>query len=274
MHFITGENIQLCCDHFVGTHSDFEYNPAIASNYNDRFIYLGSRTTVHNKSTVFCYTHLLCEFDELVQTLKSLQNTFKLVFHNSDHNFEEKHLALFDALPLLKCIYTQNMHVHHEKVFPLPIGLANSMWAHGNSAVHTEVFEMDIMKDKSIYFNFNINTSPLKRRECFEAVKRMDVPWSDSLPYLEYLKELKRHKFAICPEGNGMDTHRFYECLYMNVVPICKRNTLTEYYSKIFPVILVNEWQELDINNLTYSNINVDMLDMTHSIYRGIFNII
>ena len=50
----------------------------------------------------------------------------------------------------------------------------------------------------------------------------------------------------------------------MNVVPICKRNILTEYYSKIFPVIMLNEWHDLDINNLTYSNINVDLLDMKH----------
>jgi len=263
MHFITGENIQLCCNHFIGTPDDFNYNPMISS-YKERFIYIGNRPPIHNKENIFCYSHLLESIQPLILTLKTLQNPFKLIFHNSDHNFEQQYLVLFDALPLLICVYTQNMAVIHPRVHPLPIGLANSMWPHGNPTLHKEVFEMDIVKDKDIYFNFKISTNESKRRECFDAVASLGVPWNDNLPYLEYLIELKRHKFAICPEGNGIDTHRFYECLYMNVIPICKRNILTEYYSKIFPVILLDEWRDLNINNLTYSNINVDMLDMKH----------
>ncbi|NBP57062.1 hypothetical protein EBU71_11130 [bacterium] len=171
--------------------------------------------------------------EELIQTLNTLQKPFQLIFHNSDYNFEMKHLILFDKLPLLTSIYTQNMNVKHPKVYPLPIGLANSMWTHGNPDIHKEVFELHIPKDKHIYFNFNINTNAVKRSECYDAIKNIGIPWSESLPYREYLKELKRHKFAICPEGNGIDTHRFYECLYMKVIPICKRNILTEYFSKL-----------------------------------------
>jgi len=267
VHFITGENIQLCCSHFIGRPDDFNFNPKITS-LKERFIYIGNREPINNKHSVFCYTHLLDSMQELIDTLRTLRNPFKLIFHNSDNNFEKKHLVLFQLLPLLQCIYTQNMAVTHPKVYPLPIGLANSMWPHGNPDVHEAVFELDIPKDKYIYFNFNLNTNTVKRSECYNSIKNIGIPWSEPLPYCEYLKELKRHKFAICPEGNGIDTHRFYECLYMNVIPICKRNILTEYYSKLLPIIVVNEWQDLDINNLTYSNINVDMLDMKHITHR------
>jgi hypothetical protein len=267
VHFITGENIQLCCSHFIGRPDDFNFNPKITS-LKERFIYIGNREPINNKHSVFCYTHLLDSMQELINTLRTLRNPFKLIFHNSDNNFEKKHLVLFQLLPLLQCIYTQNMAVTHPKVYPLPIGLANSMWTHGNPDIHEAVFELDIPKDKDIYFNFNLNTNTVKRSECYNSMKNIGIPWSESLPYCEYLKELKRHKFAICPEGNGIDTHRFYECLYMKVIPICKRNILTEYYSKLLPIIVVNEWQDLDINNLTYSNINVDMLDMKHITHR------
>jgi hypothetical protein len=267
VHFITGENIQLCCSHFIGRPDDFNFNPKITS-LKERFIYIGNREPIDNKDSVFCYTHLLDSMQELINTLRTLRNPFKLIFHNSDNNFEKKHLVLFQLLPLLQCIYTQNMAVTHPKVYPLPIGLANSMWTHGNPDIHEAVFELDIPKDKDIYFNFNLNTNTVKRSECYNSVKNIGIPWSESLPYCEYLKELKRHKFAICPEGNGIDTHRFYECLYMKVIPICKRNILTEYYSKLLPIIVVNEWQDLDITNLTYSNINVDMLDMKHITHR------
>jgi hypothetical protein len=255
MHFITGENIQFKCDHFVGKKSDFEYNPNVAK-FKERFIYIGNREAIDNKRFIFCYTHLLTDITELINTLLHLKNPFKLVFHNSDENFDKTHLILFDKLPLLECVHTQNMNVVHKNVHPLPIGLANSMWPHGNSVVHKAIFEKHVDKDKEIYFNFEVNTNLAKRTECFNAIKSLGIPWSNTLPYKEYLIELKRHKFAICPEGNGIDTHRFYECLYMNVIPICKKNILTEHYSKFFPIVLLNEWEELDVSKLKHSNVN------------------
>ena len=32
------------------------------------------------------------------------------------------------------------------------------------------------------------------------------------------------YSFELCPEGNGMDTHRFYEALFLNTIPIVKKN--------------------------------------------------
>jgi hypothetical protein len=64
----------------------------------------------------------------------------------------------------------------------------------------------------------------------------------------DYIQALSTFKFAICPEGNGIDTHRFWECLYLKVIPICPRNIVTEYYSKMFPVVLLDRWEDLNID--------------------------
>ena len=165
------------------------------------------------------------------------------------------------------------MNVVHENVHPLPIGLANSMWTHGNPIVHKEIFEKHVDKTKEIYFNFNISTNVAKRTECFNAIKPLGITWSNNLPYKEYLMELKRHKFAICPDGNGIDTHRFWECLYMNVIPICKKNILAEYYGKFFPIVLLNEWEELDVSKLKHSNVNQQFMDMAHILHNLNLNI-
>jgi len=261
MIFIVGEKIQFTCDHFIGTDKDFSYNPNVVQ-YKNRFIYIGRSKKINNKSFVFCYTHLLDNINDLIKTLNRLENPFKIVFHNSDRNFDSKHLILFEKIPLLQCIYTQNMNVVHEKVFPLPIGFANSQWTHGNSKIHREVYDMPIEKTKEIYFNFSKNTNKQKRNKCYDDIIKKGIKWNASLPYREYLIELKRHKYAICPEGNGIDTHRFWECLYMNTIPICLKNTLTEYYKKYFPIIILNEWKELDIKKLGYSKIDHKFLDM------------
>lgn len=260
-NFITGEKIQFSCDHFVGTDKDFRFNPNV-SQYKNRFIYIGSNANINNKPLIFCYTHLLDNINKLVRTLEGLQNPFKLVLHNSDGSFNRKHLILFDKLPLLQCIYTQNMNVVHKKVFPLPIGLANSQWEHGNSKIHQEVYEIYVEKTKKIYFNFNKNTNKEKRNKCYNDIIKKGIKWNRNLPYKKYLIELKKHKYAICPEGNGIDTHRFWECLYMNTIPICLKNKLTEYYKKYFPIILLNDWQELNVNKISYFTIDHKYLDI------------
>lgn len=273
MNFITGEKIQFLCNHFIGTQKDFEFNPNVLK-YKDKFIFIGTNKEINNKPLIFCYTHLLDNINDLINTLKNMKNIFKLVFHNSDKNFNNEHIILFDRLPLLECIFTQNMKILHEKVFPLPIGLANSQWIHGNNSLHKKIYQTNIEKTKKIYFNFSKNTNLLKRNECYNCIIIKNIKWNPNLPYEEYLIELKRHKYAICPEGNGIDTHRFWECLYMNTIPICLKNTLTEYYKNFFPIILLNNWAELEESNLVYSNINHYYLNLQNFSLSNVFDIV
>ena len=261
LNLITGEKIQFLCDHYIGNDKDFQFNPNI-SNYKNRFIYFGNNENINNKPLIFCYTHLLDNINKLVRTLEGMQNSFKLVLHNSDGSFNKKDLILFEKLPLLQCIYTQNINICHDKVFPLPIGLANSQWSHGNSKIHQLVYNMSIEKTKEIYFNFNKFTNKEKRNKCYNDIIKKGIIWNNNLPYKEYLIELKKHKYSICPEGNGIDTHRFWESLYMNTIPICLKNKVTEHYKKYFPIILLNNWEELDINNLLYLEFGHQYLDM------------
>ena len=270
--FITGEKIQNLCDIYLGTHY-ITFNPHINKS---KIVNIHNLIQpFDNPKLIYCYTHILSKkninknrhvgVSNFIKKLRLFKNPFNLIFHNSDHKFVNEYLILFEELPLLQHIYTQNMEVNHEKVSPLPIGFANLMWKHGNNKIHQEVYNMNIYKTKNIYFNFNINTNKLKRSICLDIIKHKGVSWNNNLPYREYLIELKKHRYAICPEGNGTDTHRFWECLYMDVVPICKKNILNEYYSKFFPIILLNDWGELDINSLNNkTSINHKYLDIEY----------
>lgn len=251
MNFITGEKIQFLCDHFIGKGNHFRYNPNVNKFHKDKCIDINTiNTPIENKMLVFCYTDLLTNLDYLISKLTYLKNPFILVFHNSDQEFNTKDVLLFDKLHLLQFIYTQNMNVVHSKVLPLPIGLANSQWSHGNLNIINNTYNLKTVKSKDIYFFFQKSTSPLARNDCYDSLLKLNIPWADKKPYNEYLQFLKEHKYAICPEGRGIDTHRFWECLYMNVIPICKKNILVEYYSKYFPIIIVDEWSDLNIDEL------------------------
>jgi hypothetical protein len=63
----------------------------------------------------------------------------------------------------------------------------------------------------------------------------------------QYLHSLAQHKFAICPDGNGIDSHRIWECYYLGVIPILLDSVFARKLEKIVPCIILNSWHEFDI---------------------------
>lgn len=71
-----------------------------------------------------------------------------------------------------------------------------------------------------------------------------------------YYGEMVRHKFALCPQGRGIDSYRTWEALYLGVVPIVMRSPamapfeqlpilFTDDYSELSEVYLERRWQEI-----------------------------
>lgn len=251
-HFITGEKIQFSCELFIGNQSDFNFNPNVLRLHSKKYKALNSiQSEFDNPKIIFCYSNLLKNKKVLIDKLTLLKNPFYLVFHNSDQNFNESDTLLFEKLPLLQKIYCQNMNVNHSNVFPLPIGIANSQWQHGNLNSLNDIYIKPISKTEHIFFNFNINTNKKLRNECYQKIKKKNIPWNNNLSHKNYLENLKRYQYCICPEGNGIDTHRFWECIYLDVIPICKKNIVVEHYSQYFKIIILDDWDDLDISQLT-----------------------
>lgn len=276
MKIISGESIQLRCDYLIGTKRDLDFNPKLKKISDKRKINIDNMNkplTINHFSKIFCYTHLLMR-DDFISKMKLINCTFDLYFHNSDLNFTSKYLKIFSQLKNLKDVYTQNIGVDVSRVHPLPIGIANEMWKHGDlnklNRCIDRVKKNETKKTKNIFFNFSVSTNKSQRDPCKKEIEKKNIPWiSNTKSQDEYLTNLSSYKFAICPEGNGYDTHRFWECLYLKVVPICKRNKLVDYYSNIFPVVVLENWKDLDIENLNYNNYkwdNYKKLDLNYVI--------
>lgn len=282
MNIITGEKIQTLCEYYIGTKDDFNYNPIIRTqtskhinidNYNIEII---KKLEVKN---IFCYTHLIdgekanFNHERCINNLKNItiilsniSTKFNIIFHNSDGEFKNEHKRILQISNVNK-IFTQNLSIEpEERLIPLPIGIANSMWRHGNLNIWKQILENNSLVNKPniIYFNFNISTNSTKRKLCYDIITSKNIPNIPNTDYLNYLTILSSYKFAICPEGNGLDTHRFWECLYLKVIPICLKNHITEYYSKNFPIVLLDEWNDIDENMLRsfYNNANWNNGDM------------
>lgn len=251
---ITGERIQQLCNIYFGFQEDFDFNPVIKNQTDKQFSLDNLNKEINNPYYIFCYTHRIKELSSKIHLFK---NKFILITHNSDGEIRERPevLNILNSENLYKW-YSQNICFDHYKLFFLPIGIANSQWSHGNINIfnNNDVLNNSCNKSKDIYFNFNINTNIAKRIKCFDNLKHKLV-WLQNVSPSNNILRLSQYKFCICPEGNGVDTHRLWEALYVKTVPIVIKSEFTNILQKNnVPIVILNSWDDLDDSKLNYED--------------------
>ena len=61
---------------------------------------------------------------------------------------------------------------------------------------------------------------------------------------LDIYKRNRQYPFWLSPRGNGLDCHRTWEALYLDIIPIVWHSTLDTLY-KDLPVLVITQWEEL-----------------------------
>jgi hypothetical protein len=250
MNIITGEKMQQLCDIYIGYSDDFNFNPLISSQIDKHLIINNINTHFNNPYFIFCYSHRI---DELSTKIQFFNNDFILFTHNSDFDVRNtpyvKHIL---NCPKLKKWYSQNLCFEHEKINLIPIGIANSQWAHGNLPFFKNIILEDYFKTKNVYFNFNINTNRNKRQPAYNSLNNK-LEWLRTIEPDENLLRLRDYKFCICPDGNGIDTHRLWEALYLKTVPIMLQSVFTKILNNYnVPIVILNSWDDFDESKLNY----------------------
>ena len=245
---ITGEKLQDVADVFIGNANFFNYNPYIASQ-TQKHKYItdfDNGEPYKNPRIVFCYGDLISEFSKIMNLF---MNPFVLVTHNSDRNIVgDDIVTTILNHGLLMRWHAQNVGHIHTKLHFIPIGIANRQWPHGNLEMFEYIFknyDLSVVKKKWAYMNFKIDTNKEKRMKCYEQL-------FDKIPFLQLtnpmdnLLKMMEYRYCICPEGNGLDTHRLWECFYLRIIPVM---LYTPFSMNIrnktgFPMILLNSWSD------------------------------
>ena len=248
MNIISGEKFQKLCEVYIGEIDDFEFNPFILEDTHKHKFLHKLVAEYDNPKLVFCYTHRV---SELAAKLHLFLNPFILVSHNSDYTITEKDTGFLDNPKILKWC-SQNVNTIHPKLSWIPIGIANQKWEHGKLSNWKNIRPLLNSEKTGLYFYFSVCTNTTKRNECKNILESKGLVFGEHRSHPEYLQLLANEmKYAICPEGNGIDCHRVWECFYTNTIPICIRSVHTELIAKRFPMILLNSWNEFDISNLS-----------------------
>ena len=249
---ISGDRIISLCDFVLTTPEIYEFHKnvdkfskeiIIVKNFNNvKMNMLNSYFLEHCKKNntlivkIFLYTHILTPFINGILPFLNKGLKYVLYIHNSDHSFTNEYQKLIKS-DVIKKIYTQNIDIDidkkedpNDKITLLPIGIANSMWKHGDLLELYKIMSScyKTKKEKDIYVNINPNTYSYRKDILDKIVEKDSFTLSTSKPYKEYLKELSRHYFCLCIRGNGIDTHRFWESLYLGVIPVIINNKTTK----------------------------------------------
>lgn len=193
---------------------------------------------------LFVETHLLTHLYNLLDEIK---DDTVLILHNSDDYLKYDSSLLKSHK--FKHIFAQNQNFYATEVTPIPIGLENRH-LRKSGMIRNLVFAMNksMKQMPMIYYQFNIKTNLSERQSALEYISKHPLSTSSKrFKNLKYFLKVKSYLFCLAPQGNGFDTHRIWECIYLNVIPICKENFHVNYFLSLnLPIWVVKDWSELD----------------------------
>ena len=193
----------------------------------------------------------------------NIKHKYILLTHNSDENIVTEDTKYIDE----KIIhwFAQNLTIpENEKLSLLPIGFENRLYLNNGKVKNLKIIENNQnTKINKILSSFNVNTNFRARNELLKILpnyKNVDNRLFDTP--LDYLNNLKNYKFLVCPEGNGIDTHRIWEGLLARTIPIMLNSVFAQnLQSKGVPLVLLNDWREL-------SNFNVEIIEENYKVFE------
>ena len=187
--------------------------------------------------------------------VRELKRPFVLVSGQSD--FAASRYKQVLGQKLLHRWYAQNADVQHRKLRPIPIGLN----CFEQAPEMKRALKNLPTKQKKVWVNFG-NTHA-KRRDawrwfCGDLPKTSVAPkpWATceikktknnvrNNPHLvAYYGRVAAHRYVAAPRGNGLDTHRLWEALYLGCVPIVQAGPLDALYRRV-GALVVRSWTQV-----------------------------
>jgi hypothetical protein len=215
----------------------------------DKFLSLNSNDIAYIKTD----TLILQEHIEWRGAIHSWRPAPVWISGHSDYPITEGVFRFYEKY--CKIWFASNKDIEHPKIISIPIGITNFTQ---ESPDHPIFGNIDIMKEVAlrprtiqnlVYMNFLVRTYPPEREVCYSTF--YGKPWV-TLGHSEktldarkqFLIDIRNHLFVLCPRGNGVDTHRLWETLYMGSIPIVKRDIAVRDFTDL-PILFVDDWNEI-----------------------------
>lgn len=163
----------------------------------------------------------------------------------SDATFGAEDLHLLEG----RLAFVQNLTCPmSETLQPLPIGIEDYSYARNGMPWNFRDSLILERKSETVLVGPFRPTSP-SRIELLEAASNLEncSVVHARMPALRYARLAASHRFIACPEGNGIDTHRFWEALYRGAVPVVLNSAFSRNWKALgVPMVLLEDWRQLE----------------------------
>lgn len=195
------------------------------------------------KCVIFCKMDYVSEIFPLVVNSKY---NHVLITTNCDFTLDEKFYSLKPEN--IKAWFGSNVDIYRKDLISIPLGLQRIYG--GGISFDMTVIDKQLQKEKSInnllYMCHKTSNNTSKREEITNYLSgKSYVTYKYGIPFAEYIQDVYNHSFVLAPDGNGIDTHRVWEALYLGSIPIVQRSYLTEHFSQSLSMLIVDNPEEL-----------------------------
>ncbi|MDC3277549.1 hypothetical protein OAU92_03165 [Acidimicrobiia bacterium] len=200
--------------------------------------------------TIFTNSHLL---ENLFRVLKNVPSDYNITLITNQTDFAVTS-RVYDSKPgCINIWYSINVDSKSLNLIPIPLGLSNDYSPKNLLANDLKNIKFDANSKKSIFFyvNFSKNTNRKEREKLYDKFRDRDWAYlqENNLTKKNYYSELSSSEFCLSPFGNGIDTHRIWESLYLNVIPVTKYHHTFSSVQNL-PILFVNDYNEITLDLL------------------------
>ena len=270
---------------FVNTNTFRDFADfVIMLNNNKPFVY----AILKQNAIIYCKTDYI---SYLFENLKFSNRKYILITHASDYPIDE---IKFKSRPqCIKKWFAENATYAHEDLISIPVGLTPHKDI-DKTGIDLDWYSDNIERLKSnpkdiniLYCRWSTKNNPAKRGNVIEKLKQNNIQYvweypdfpnnidellqeqlrlvkqgnatykrfNELLTWYEYCENMSKYKFVVAPPGNGEDTHRVWDALYMGCIPIVIRGNVFNDYKNDLPIIQVNDYSEVTYD-LLHSYLN------------------
>jgi len=207
---------------------------------------------VKNGDTVFLKTELKEIF--FSEFHRKISARYILISHNSDISIERNDLNYIDENLIHWFAMKLNVKMNN-KISPLPSGLENYRYLNNGIIKNFEnAYNRNLNKPKTsnVLCSFNVSTNKAERVPLVEVAKSNKIIHIKKFNNnMDYLNNLSNYRYNLCPEGNNYESHRLWETLFFENIPIVKNNLVNLNFVNLgIPMVMVEDWKELNSESI------------------------
>lgn len=204
---------------------------------NDAVWFYDNEMEVRDGDIIYCHTEALeLLFSKLLNTdVKNLT----LISHQSDRRVNKK---LWRKKPNnINKWFSTNVVFQSDDLVGIPLGVCND---------YTENYDLENFiggnstREDLLFINFRINTNFKERNYAFKHLKKIATP-KMNIPQSNFFQQILKSKFISAPWGNGFDTHRLWESLYLGCIPITRNHFSYKNFNDL-PILFVSSWKKIN----------------------------